>query len=161
MLIKADRIAASKDGISIAAAATFIVNVVNTIHAKAVYGMIVSNRISRECLLESQLSMEINECMNILLISLGLTNKITSHDHNPQPNTILHQKHPQPFITQSQLHQINIYQSMNNHCLLLWQAPIIQVWIHCKGFGNSMYLKPSEWHPRRMEEQWVRIEYLP
>lgn len=41
MFMKADRIAASKDGMSIAAAATFIVNVVNTIHAKASHGMIV------------------------------------------------------------------------------------------------------------------------
>ena len=63
MFIKADRIAASKDGISIAAATTFIVNVVKTIHAKASHGMIISVVESDG---EFQTSIKIKDCVSTL-----------------------------------------------------------------------------------------------
>lgn len=105
MFMKADRIAASKDGISIAAAATFIVNVVNTIHDRASHGMNVRVVESDD---KSLTSIKIKDCISILSCTYQQNSKSqpqspTQHDTRPKTPWTTH--HPKPIAP-------NIYSSI-------------------------------------------------
>ncbi len=99
-----DRMTANKEGISMTAAPTFIVNVVNIIHANARF-----DRESNGCS-----SVEMPNAKQWIVMHHKLTDKVTSHRHNTQSNPTLSQKHPRPLIAQCQLHQIHVHQPSNH-----------------------------------------------